>query len=65
MLISFVIPGEGERSEPQTRNKAARESANLSHTSPLNHFAFAPLRRRLVPGLRYATPGMTKVREAA
>ena len=58
----FVIPGEGERSEPQTRNKAARQSANLSRPDSLMRFAFAALRRRLVPGLRYDAPGMTKAK---
>jgi hypothetical protein len=60
MISSLVIPGEGERSDPQTRNEAARESANLSRLQTLNHFAFDSLRRRLVPGLRCASPGMTK-----
>ena len=60
--LAFVIPGEGALA-PQTRNKAARESAKLSRMSLMKHFAFASLRRRLVPGLRCATPGMTKVME--
>jgi len=58
--VPFVIPGEGERSEPQTRSPVARDSANLSRTLTLNRFAFASLRRRLVPGVRCASPGMTK-----
>ncbi len=33
---------------------------NLSRLHSLKHFAFASLRRRLVPGLRCAAPGMTK-----
>jgi hypothetical protein len=65
MLSTFVIPGEGERSEPQTRIKAARESANLPRTPMLKHFAVAPPRPRFVPDLRCAAPGMTKDEEVA
>lgn len=56
--LSFVIPGGGALA-PQTRNEAARESAKLSRTLPLNH-RLRSATARLVPGLRCAPPGMTK-----
>ena len=56
---AFVIPGEGALA-PQTRNKAARESANLSQGGWLKDFVSTLLRRRPVPGFRFAPPGMTK-----
>jgi len=55
----FVIPGEGALA-PQTRNMAARESATLPQGALFKDFASALLRRRRVPGLRFASPGMTK-----
>jgi hypothetical protein len=54
-LFAFVIPGEGALA-PQTRNEAARASANLSRMHALKNVAFATLRRRLVPGLAALRP---------
>lgn len=52
---------------PQTRNKAACVSRKLSRAGAVDIVLeqVRALARRPVPGLRYASPGMTKGRGAA
>jgi len=59
--LPFVIPGDGSAATRDPEQGGARERDPVTHTAR-GPIASASLRRRPVPGLRSASPGMTKAK---
>jgi len=57
-VLFFRHSGRRERSDQRPGPGRRARARTCRARSPLTHFASAPLRRRPVPGLRSASPGM-------